>query len=349
MTRNPHFPPDIRVSVVIPAYGCAATIGYVLEGLFGQTFPPAEIIVVNDCSPDNLEEVLEGYRGRVTVVKNPRNLGLSKTYNAGLRRATTSHVLTLHSDCVLCPAYLETALRVSLSTDDVGAVNGRYQFEDFERMGLPDQLFCILNLLPLSAPKNAPELEEVSFTEGKADLFRRDVLEKYGGFNETLVLTCEDQDLSARMRKDGYRHWQHNGIYFTVKFNATQDSIRKVIRKQFTYARGQGYIFFTHRLKAVRSSTANRNRRVLHRLGQIVTAGLLVVLGLAAFFSTTVFYAWLCVLAARMVYYGILSRPLVFKRRLAVLPAGLTADFAYTIGLLQGFYLTWAGKTKNSV
>ena len=59
------------VSVIMPAYRCAGTIGDAIDSALCQGLD-LEVIVVNDRSPDNLEEVLAGYRHdeRVVVVTN---------------------------------------------------------------------------------------------------------------------------------------------------------------------------------------------------------------------------------------------------------------------------------------
>lgn len=331
------------VSVVIPSYACADSIPAVLEGLKRQTYSPLEILVVNDCSPDHLEEALAPYREQIRYIKNPQNLGLSKTYNQGLRQARGEYVFTLHSDCVLAPDYIGRLVAHLTADPKLGAATGRCRYMHFAEMGFSEQLFTLLNRL-YAEWHESDAVEEVPFIEGKADLFRRATLEHYGYFNESLRLTSEDQDLSAKMRRDGLRIIQDNACVFTVHYNRTQDSIAKVLRKQRSYAAGQAYILLTYGNHAIKSSSAARNHRAVHRLLQLLTAsGTVLCLALSLFQAEFAALAVL-ILAARWVEYFISNRPLSFGKRILASGIGLVADFFYTAGLIEGAIKTVLNK-----
>lgn len=87
------------VSVIIPAYRCAATIRTAIDSALAQEIP-AEIIVLNDQSPDNLDEVMEQYRdtAQIRYIKNEKNLGAAATRNRGVRMAKGSYVAFLDAD-----------------------------------------------------------------------------------------------------------------------------------------------------------------------------------------------------------------------------------------------------------
>lgn len=329
-----------QISVVIPAYGCRSSIGPVLAALRDQVVIPEEIIVVNDCSPDGLDEELHRFAGQIQVLSNPRNLGLSKTFNRGLRAAKGEYVMTLHSDCVLAPDYIERLWKVLKEDPRVGAATGQYDLANFCDMTFSDQLFCVLNRLPLRPDPRAPDVEAVAFVEGKADLFRAKELAEFNYFSENLKLTAEDQDLSARYRQAGYFLVQVNDARFHSHYNATQDSVRKVLRKQFTYARGQAYVLLRHGLSAVRITTRNRNSRAMHRLSQVLTViALLALLASVAVWPAAI--SALCgLLLIRCAYYLWLASPMPLGRRSVVPLVGLAADACYTAGMLQGIVLS---------
>lgn len=332
ITRHP------AISVVIPAYRCRDSIGHVLAALDKQTLPPNEIIVVDDCSPDGLEQAIAPYRERIVYLKNQSNMGLSKTYNRGLRAAKGDFVLTLHSDCLLAPDYIALVWETLSSNSDVAAVTGQYVFHDFQDMTLSDQLFSVLNLLPVNEGIHEP-IEEIAFIEGKADLFRRQELEAIGFFDEHLVLTAEDQDLSAKFRLKGFRFLQNNSAHFHAKYNGTQDSLWKVLRKQMSYAQGQMYVLLKYRAGAVRATTRNRNMRAFHRLSQVlVTACALGLVSVAPIWPSAMTMAWALV-AIRSAYYFAIAAPMRMPARLIAVPAGLAADALYTWGLLRGLVL----------
>ena len=95
--------PGLRVSVVIPCYRCAGTIDRALDSVFGQSLPPAEVILVDDGSDDRTLERLHDARARspgipVTVVALPANGGPASARNAGWDRAGGQLVAFLDAD-----------------------------------------------------------------------------------------------------------------------------------------------------------------------------------------------------------------------------------------------------------
>lgn len=253
--------------------------------------------------------------------------------------------MTLHSDCVIAPDYLELLWKALAACPTVGAVTGQYDLTNFHAMTFSDQLFCVLNRLPIRLESSAPATEEIAFIEGKADLFRARELGEFGWFSESLRVTAEDQDLSARYRKAGFTLVQVNGARFQSHYNATQDSLYKVLRKQFTYARGQAYVLLRHGFSALRVTTRNRNSRVLHRGSQLLTiASLFGLLALVLVWPAAI-GVFAGVMIARCGYYFWLAAPMSIGRRLQVPLLGLGADLWYSAGMLQGVVLAM---TKGS-
>ncbi len=325
-----------RVSVVIPAYGCAATIPHVLEALFAQTVQPLQIIVVNDRSPDHLDDAVAPFLSRIDYVRNERNLGLARTCNVGLRRTTAPYVMTLHSDCLLDTDYIERML-VHLERDPrIAVATGQYLFENHEALGLSDRLFAALNVLPVETDRSDKGVYPVNFIEGKADVFRRDVIARYGFFTENLSLTAEDQDLSAKMRRDGHMLIQDCAARFRVMFTGTSDSIRKVLRKQRTYARGQVYVAIRYGLGILGESTANRRLRALHRMAQLLfAAGLLALLALHVVIGWSP--VWIAVwIGARAAMYLVMGLRRFPRDSLLIAGTGPLADLIYFAGAIEG-------------
>lgn len=328
------------VSVVIPSYNCAGSIGAVLDAVLAQTHPAIETLVINDASPDSLDSVIRPYLPRVNYIENKTNLGLSKTYNVGIRHSHGRYILTLHSDCVLEPDYVSTLLQMLKQDSSLAAVTGQYDFSDFSDMRLSDKLFTLLNLLPVNGSDRSTQgIHEIPFMEGKADLFRREILDRYGLFNESLSLTAEDQDIAVRMRKDGFRIRQNERCRFKVKYSGTQDSLFKVINKQRTYARGQAYVILSHGWPAFKTSKGNRERRALHRLGQLLHSFVLVMAAILSFFSPIAAIMLAIIICIRIAYYGFICRSLRASELLVAVIVGLLGDFFYSAGFLQGTIL----------
>lgn len=330
-----------RVSVVIPSYGCAETIAEVLEALFSQTLQPLEIIVVNDCSPDDLDSAVAPYRDRIVYHENPQNMGLARSYNEGLALARVPYVMTLHSDCILDPDYIERLLAHLERDEKLGAVTGQYLFDDIQALAQSDRLFLILNRIPAMTDRSDRSIHPINFIEGKADLFRRSVLEKYGFFNTNLVLTAEDQELSAKMRRDGYTLLQDASVRFRVLFTKTSDSLWKILYKQRTYARGQVYVMLKFPGGAFSATTQNRKQRARHRLFQLFFPSVYAGLGFLGFFLPVAWAGLLLILLARVGMYIHMSRDFKWHDRILAGFCGPIADIYYLAGAIEGLIKTF--------
>ena len=90
---------EVLVSVIMPAWNCAGTIGKAIDSVLVQDVP-LELIVVNDTSPDDLDAVMKTYASdpRVRYVKNEHNLGASGSRNRGVALAKGSYVAFLDAD-----------------------------------------------------------------------------------------------------------------------------------------------------------------------------------------------------------------------------------------------------------
>lgn len=114
------------VSVIMPAYKCEDTIGQAIESVLCQEVP-LELIVVNDCSPDRLDEVMEFYQKdeRIIYVKNPENLGVAASRNRGIEMARGSYIAFLDSDDWWLPGKLEKQLKKLQAEKTVICSTGR--------------------------------------------------------------------------------------------------------------------------------------------------------------------------------------------------------------------------------
>ncbi len=89
----------VLTSVIIPAYRCAATIRQAVDSALAQE-TAVEVLVINDCSPDELDPVMHAYDGvdRVHYYKNDRNLGAGETRNRAAALARGAYVAYLDAD-----------------------------------------------------------------------------------------------------------------------------------------------------------------------------------------------------------------------------------------------------------
>ena len=79
------------VSVIIPNYNHAKYLNQRIDSVLNQTYQNFEVIILDDCSPDNSKQVIEAYRGHPkisTIVYNEQNSGTTfKQWDKGLQLA----------------------------------------------------------------------------------------------------------------------------------------------------------------------------------------------------------------------------------------------------------------------
>lgn len=110
-TRTP------AISVIIPAYNTAGYIGEALESLLAQTLQGFEVIVVDDASTDGTPTIVEAFRprfrGRLTLLVNANNGGVSAARNRALRHARGTWIALLDSDDWYAPERLQALVEIA--------------------------------------------------------------------------------------------------------------------------------------------------------------------------------------------------------------------------------------------
>ncbi|HZT88975.1 MAG TPA: glycosyltransferase family 2 protein [Stellaceae bacterium] len=108
-------PPRFALSIVVPVYNGAASVGELVGALEALDIPGGhEIVLVNDGSPDDSRAVCEGLvakaRVPITLVDLARNYGEHNAVMAGLRHAAGAHVITMDDDLQNPPEEVERLL-----------------------------------------------------------------------------------------------------------------------------------------------------------------------------------------------------------------------------------------------
>jgi glycosyltransferase involved in cell wall biosynthesis len=106
-------------SVIIPAYNVSGIIGRAIRSAAAQTFPPLEILVIDDCSTDNTVEVVKALARDIPslrLLSTPANGGPSAARNVGLREAKADWIALLDSDDAWKPGRLKRLSEVASAT-----------------------------------------------------------------------------------------------------------------------------------------------------------------------------------------------------------------------------------------
>jgi glycosyltransferase involved in cell wall biosynthesis len=177
------------VSVVLPMWNRAGTVGVAVRSVLDQTYPNWELLVVDDASGDGSRDVVEATAegdARVRMFEGPGR-GAPAARNTALRQARGELVAYLDSDNRWLPTYLAHLVRTYRDRSDAGSV--------VTRQLVVDDLTGSWSIRDDDRPVS--DLERANFIDLNAYSHRRDLFEQLGGFDERL-LRLSDWDLARR-------------------------------------------------------------------------------------------------------------------------------------------------------
>ena len=190
-------------SVVIPTHKRPRALGECLEALSRQTLPTAdfEVVVVDDGSPEPLDEVVGPFRGRLAVrLIHQANAGPAAARNRGMAEAVAPLVAFTDDDCRPMPEWLGAL--VAAEREHPGALVG-----GSTENGLPDDVFATTSQLIVDLVYEHFNSDHANayFLASNNILCSRERLLAMGGFDDTFARAGgEDRDFCDRWRGAGY-------------------------------------------------------------------------------------------------------------------------------------------------
>ncbi len=177
-----------HISVVIPTFNLAHLIGRTIESLLAQQFQDWDLLVVDDASSDGTVDVVRGYcchDGRIRLVVNERNLGLTCNWNRCLEMASGPLVEILQSDDLIDADYLARVSQFYSDHPLVGFVAASCRY-----IGPDDDLIHPGHPKPPRLYKAGDEAVTALLTGGwphvSSIVVRRECYEELGKFDERI-------------------------------------------------------------------------------------------------------------------------------------------------------------------
>ncbi len=194
MSKYKEFP---KVSVIITCFKYSKYLPYAVRSVINQTFKDWEIIIVNDCSPDNTlavaKRLINRYPNRkISLINNNRNKGLGESRNIAIRTAKGKYILPLDADDRFKNTCLAEMVRV-LDKGVFGLVYSKVKY-----FGSSNNIKGECRLF------NYEEFRKGNMITAMA-MFRRCDWGKVGGYKTFRIMGWEDYEFYIRLIRSGVK------------------------------------------------------------------------------------------------------------------------------------------------
>ncbi|MCX9085637.1 MAG: glycosyltransferase [Candidatus Methanoperedens sp.] len=185
------------ISVIIPTYDRANLVGRSIQSVLNQTYRDLELIIVDDASKDNTEDVIKSFNDeRIKYIRHEKNKGGSAARNTGINLAKGGFLAFLDSDDEWFPEKLEKQMNVFQNAlSNVGVVYTGYYWigNNVKTYTPPDRI--------IQKDGNIQEaLLKENFITTSAALVKKECFEKLGSFDEKFP-ALQDWELFIRFSK----------------------------------------------------------------------------------------------------------------------------------------------------
>ena len=216
----------VPISIIIPTFNGVSRIGNCLDALLSQTSGQnVEILVVNDGSTDDTEDVVNRYFG-VRLISQA-NAGPAAARNRGALEARGSIILFTDDDCVPTPDWLGAMLEPFKDPEVVGA-KGVYRTRQkrlaarFVQIEYEDRYQLMVGL------------SSIDFIDTYSAAFRRERFLEMGGYDTSFPVACaEDIELSYRMSARG---WKMKFVPGAIVYHTHPDTFWGYLKKKYKFA-----------------------------------------------------------------------------------------------------------------
>ncbi len=191
-----------KVSVVVVNFDGVDLLWNCLFALKTQTYPPFEIILVDNASSDASVPFVKANYPQVTILECDENFGYAMGCNLGVKTATGDLVVLLNNDAVLTPDCLSRMVKeFQEGWPDLGALAGTVTAKQVVEGSKPSS-FLVPNFLGNWVEGHLAEANEVFYPEGCAFLYAR-FLAAEGPFDPDYFIYQEDFYFGWRLRLEG--------------------------------------------------------------------------------------------------------------------------------------------------
>ena len=202
------------VSILMPVYNTAPYLKEAMDSILSQTFKDFELIVLNDCSPDNADEILDTYNDtRIVRYKGERNMGLSNVLNAGMDIARGKYIARMDSDDISLPNRLEVQVKYMEEHPDIDLCScGMKMFGAKDDVWIRD---ADPEKVKVTALFFSPILHASS-------IWKKESFDKYGLRFRQEMVPAEDYDMWCRALSKGLKLVNLPNVLYRYRIHPSQ-------------------------------------------------------------------------------------------------------------------------------
>lgn len=197
-----------QVTVIIPNYNGKAYLDDCLTSLLQDDRTLFDVLVVDNASQDGSFKIAERFAHETDGVRLlclEENTGFTGGVNAGIQNVKTPYVLLLNNDTRTEPGFVKALLDAAGGNDRIFSVSARMlSMREPDRLDDAGDMYCALGWAYGRGKNKSAERYrrggQVFAACGGAALYRREALERLGGFDENHFAYLEDIDIGYRAR-----------------------------------------------------------------------------------------------------------------------------------------------------
>lgn len=202
----------MEVTVIVPNYNGMKFIDICLAALEQQSIKEFKTIVIDNGSSDGSIEFIKGNYPNVHLVERGKNYGFSNAVNIGIQMADTPYVILLNNDTQVEGLFVEELVKAI--KDNPKCFSCSSKMLNFIERSILDDAGDLYTILGWQFQRGVGRLETIynktvqvfSACAGAA-IYRRQVFEEIGYFDEGHFAYLEDIDVGYRARIHGYENW----------------------------------------------------------------------------------------------------------------------------------------------
>ena len=219
----------MKVSVVIPSYNGKNLLKACLDSIYRQTFKEYEVILVDNGSTDNSCNIVIEEHGFVKIIKLNENYGFSRAVNEGIKAAKGEFIVLLNNDIEAEEDWLQNLVScIEKNSKIFSCCSKMIRYNDRDIIDDAGDEY----LIPGWAYKRGDGLpiyrysvcEEVFSSCAGAAIYRKELLDEIGYFDESFFAYMEDVDISFRAKIHGYKNIYCSGAVIYHIGSATSGS-----------------------------------------------------------------------------------------------------------------------------